>query len=284
MPSDSIASRYPALRVDLHELLDQCASASASLALHQSASERQHNAKVIFSKLVGHGISVYRLAPTGIVPDKAGATEFWDVSSLFCLGRALVEAFDALSYVALEEVSGEDRAFRVCLWRLHAEDRKLQALQLIKSKRPEVAAVEREVGKLRQQLSSLPFVESLDKRTRSDVLGKKIPPFHLRPYERNRRNGVDHDYYTASHILLSAHTHTYPMAVEHLATFQAGDAESLRLIALPIQYANGFLSKGLLGINGLFPNLIPSLLEPAAQIVEAWAAIVTNGISPADAE
>ena len=284
MSSDSIASRYPALRIDLQALLDQCASASASLALHQSSTERQHNAKVIFSKLVGHGISMYRLAPTGIVPEKADATEFWDVSSLFCLGRALVEAFDALAYVALEEITDEERAFRVCLWRLHAEDRKLQALQLIKSQRPEVATLELEVGKLRQRLSSLPFAAGLDKGARSDVLGKKIPPFHLRPPERNRRNGVNHDYYTASHILLSAHTHTYPMAVEHLAVFQAGDSESLRLLALPIQYAIGFISKGLLGVHGLFPNLIPSLPEPAATIAAVWAGIVANGISRADAE
>ena len=279
MNSTDIASRYIEMRNDLLVVLDYCAAVSNALASHDSTTDREHNAKLIFTKLVGHGISLYRLSPTGKVPAKLGATEFWDVSSLFCICRALVEAFDALAYVSIEEISDDERAFRILLWRLHAEDRKLQALTLIRSGRPEVASLAVEVKRLREQLAASPFMPQIDSSSRSELLGKKIQPFHIRPPERNRRNGVNHEYYMASYILLSAHTHTYPMALQQLTEFQAGDSESLRLIALPTQYAIGFLSKAILGIKGIFHGLIPPPAPSAANAIEVWSAIVKNGIS-----
>jgi Family of unknown function (DUF5677) len=282
MPTDDIAFRYTEMRGDLRSVLDHCAIVSTTLANHSSATVREHNAKLIFSKLVGHGISLYRLSPTGIVPSDPGATEFWDVSSTFCICRALVEAFDALAYVAIEAVSDEERDFRVLLWQLHAEDRKLQALKLIQSKRVEVVSLESHVSELRERLASHSFIKQLDKPTRSDLLGKKIQPFHIRTPERNRRNHVNHEYYTASYILLSAHTHTYPMAIQQLTGFQAGEPESLRLIALPTQYAIGFISKAVLGVNSVFPRLSPVASPSARDAIEVWSAIVENGISRGD--
>jgi hypothetical protein len=279
MPKDDIASRYIKMRSDLRSVLDHCAIVSNTLALHSSATDRERNAKLIFSKLVGHGISLYRLSPTGMVPSDPGATEFWDVSSTFCICRALVEAFDALAYVAIEAVSDEERDFRVLLWQLHAEDRKLQALKLIHSKRVEVSSFESNVKELRETLAKHPFIEQLDKPTRSELLGKKLQPFHIRTPERNRRNHVNHEYYTASYILLSAHTHTYPMALQQLAAFQAGDPESLRLIALPTQYAIGFISKALLGVTSIFTTLSLAPAPSASDAIETWSAIVENGIS-----
>jgi hypothetical protein len=282
MAIDDMTSRYVEMRRDLCALLDQSVAASHFLASLTSASEREHNASLIFAKLVGHGISLYRLTPSGMVPEKPGATEFWDVSSSFCLCRALIEAFDALAYVALEEITEEERTFRVCLWQLHADDRKLQALKLIQSQRPELDNLEVNINRLRAQLQKSPFVVQLDKHARNEVFGKRIQPFHIRSPERNRRNGVNHEYYTASHILLSAHTHTYPMAVEQLANFRAGDEESLRLIALSTQYATGFISKGLLGINRLFSEVMPPLPEAVAEIVGIWSGVVENGVSMID--
>lgn len=282
MPRDDIASRYTKMRKDLRSVLDHCAIFSNTLAPYSSATVREHNAKLIFSKLVGHGISLYRLSPTGVVQADPGASEFWDVSSTFCVCRALVEAFDALAYVAIEVVSDEERDFRVLLWELHAEDRKLQALKLIQSKRAEVVGLESNVNELRQRLAGHPFIEQLDKKTRAELLGKKIQPFHFRTPERNRRNHVNHEYYMASYILLSAHTHTYPMAIQQLAGFQAGEPESLRLIALPTQYAIGFISKALLGMYSIFPRLSPAASSSANDAIEMWSAIVENGISRVD--
>lgn len=278
MNASDIASRYSDMRVELHAVLDHCAVVSQASASRDSSTEREHNAKLIFAKLVDHGISLYRLSPSGKVPVELGATEFWDVSSLFCICRALVEAFDALAYVAIEEVSEEERDFRVLLRRLHAEDRKLQALTLLQSIRPEVAGLKAEVDALRRQLEKSSLLEQLDKSSRSAVLGKKIEPFHIRTPERNRRNGVNHEYYMASYILLSAHTHTYPMALQQLAVFEAGESESLRLIALPTQYAIGFLSKALLGVGGIFQALPPPTSSTAKKAIEVWSAIVENGI------
>ncbi len=282
MPRDDIASRYTEMRNDLRAVLDQCAIVSNTLALHSSATDREHNAKLIFFKIVGHGVSLYRLSPTGIVPSDPGATEFWDVSSTFCVCRALVEAFDALAYVAIEAVSDEERDFRVLLWQLHAEDRKLQALKLIQSERVEVGSIESNVKQLRERLEKHPFIEQLDKSTRSNIFGKKIEPFHIRTPERNRRNHVNHEYYTASYILLSAHTHTYPMALQQLAAFQAGEPESLRLIALPTQYAIGFISKAILGVNSIFRSLTFASAPSASEAIKTWSAIVENGISRVD--
>ena len=73
-------------------------------------------------------------------------------------------------------------------------------------------------------------------------------------------------------------------ATDQLAAFQAGDEESLRLIALPTQYAIGFISKGLLGIYQVFSKFVPPMQENVRDIVETWAGIVENGISRASAK
>jgi len=200
------------------------------------------------------------------------------VSSTFCICRALVEAFDALAYVAIEEVTDTERDFRVLLWRLHAEDRKLQALQLIKSTRPEAAQIQAEVERLRQELRVSPYIATLSEPERKELKGKKIPPFHIRTLERNRRNGVDHEYYTASYILLSAHTHTYPLALQQLSSFEAGDPESLRLISLPTQYSLGFLSKAIDGILSIFAVEVSAPPSGILNVLDIWTTIVEQGL------
>ncbi len=276
----NISSRYTEMRDDLRTVLDQCKIVSGILALQNSATLREHHAKLIFTKLFGHGITLYRLSPQGNLLSDPEAAEFWDVSSIFCVCRALVEAFDALAYLSIEAITEEERDFRVLLWQLHAADRQLQTLQLIRSKRLEVGTLEARVKNMREELEKHSFIDQLDRKKRSEFLGKRIEAFHIRVLERNRRNRVNHEYYAASYILLSAHTHTYPMALDQLTSFQAGEPESLRLVGLSTQYAIGFISKALLGLYGIFTglSLAPSSLA-VSDVIEKWSEIVENGIS-----
>jgi hypothetical protein len=277
MSSSDVEENYAVIRSAMAAVLGHGIDTSYALTSLRNRDTRDQNAKLIFAKLLAHALSLRRLSPTGLRNAKDGTAEVWDVASACCICRALIEAFDALSYVALEEVSETEREFRILLWKLHAEDRRLQSLELLGVTSPQVQEVRQEVEACRMQLATHPFLLQSEPALRKFVLGKKIPPFHFLAPERNRRSGVNHAYYTAAHILLSAHTHTYPMSIQQLAAFKAGELESLRFMSVPSQYGLGFLSKAILGIHQLFAGSVPLPSDDAAEAMRAWSEVVQNG-------
>ncbi|MGH7926902.1 MAG: hypothetical protein ACREQV_03820, partial [Candidatus Binatia bacterium] len=84
--------------------------------------------------LVCHGLSLQRLSPTPVPT----AGEFWDISSNYAIARALIETYEALSYIAIEDVQETEREFRVLLWKLHAQERRIEMLRLIGSKHSDI--------------------------------------------------------------------------------------------------------------------------------------------------
>lgn len=278
MHSRDDTSEYAELRNDMATVLAYGMSLSIALTPLRIHGQRGTNAKLIFAKMLAHTKSLQGLAPTGLKSDRKGIAEFWDVSSSCCLSRSVIEAFDTLAYVALEDVDETEREFRVLLWELHAEDRKLQSIHLLSKEHPELAHTEARVSDLKHQLATNLFLKSLDPKRQKDLTGKKIEPFHHRAPERNRRAGVNHEFYMAAYILLSAHTHTHPMAIKQLRSFRAGTVESLRFMSLPSRYALAFLAKAILGMRSLFEAHAPELPEPTAGAIEGWASIASGKV------
>lgn len=277
-----LETRYKFICTQFDLLVSHGVSISKALAGRESPTDHEYYADRIFSKLLCHALTLMRILPTGLVPTRPENSELWDISSACALARALLEAFDALAYVSIEQVSDHEREFRVLLWKLHSEERRQEMLKLIGSTAPGVSEVKNNVTTLRQQLTQQEFFLKLDDQTKRKIERGEAPPFHLSHAERNRRVGVDHDYYKAAVMFLSCYVHTYPFSIHQLMNFQAGEPESLRLMFLPVQYATGFLAKAILGTQVIFGDKLPDPSEKVSEVLSVWVEILGNGISKVD--
>ena len=279
VPVSGVEERYRTICRDFDTLVTYGIQVSAELGGRETPHDREYYADRIFSKLLCHAITLKHIVPTGLAPVAARRTEIWDISSACAITRALLEAYDALAYVAIEDVQTSEREFRILLWKLHSEERRQKMLRLIGSTAPGNSDVDRNVTELRQKLTSHEFFNSADAGLKTKVQNSNVPPFYLSHADRNKRGGVNHEYYTAAKMFLSSYVHTYPFSVHQLMEFRAGDPESLRLMSLPVQYASGFLAKGIDGMSLVLGDAMPSPSDAASELLSTWIEIIGHGIS-----
>lgn len=270
-----LTDRYHDIRTEFDLLVMHGTQIADSLAGKDAQHDRDFYADRVFSKLLCHAITLRRISPSA---SGSGSTELWDISSAAALARALIESFDALSYVAVEDVAPQEREFRILLWKLHAEERRQKMLALIGSSATAVVTIDAAVLALRSELLAHPLLHSNGPDLAKRITKCDAPPFHLGHMERNKRSGVDHDYYNAAIMFLSAYVHTFPFSVHQLMEFRAGNDESLRLMSMPIQYSLGFLSKAIDGMHSVFGLSLPIPDEATSKTLRTWVELLDCGI------
>ena len=231
-------------------------------------------AEQIFVKLLAHCISLRRLSPD---PARAGQ-EMWDLSSTAIIARAVIEAFDALAYIALGAVTIEVRSFRVLLSELHDVNRRAKMLDHIGSTDPRRVAVARQAEELTKKVVEHRNFLDLSKNLQLKVRSGDPPQFSNTQRQRCQEADVNHDYYTAITMQLSQYAHTSPYAVHQLFRFRAGQPEEWRLISLPIQYALVFLVRALTGLQSLFPVTRLAMSDSLQVSFAAWTAVSQRGV------
>lgn len=272
-------NRYISICSEFDVLLKFGVSTSIALANKEADLDREYYADRIFSKLLCHAITLKKIIPTGLVPLGEGSTELWDISSAAALSRSLIESFDALSYVSIEEIDNHEREFRVLLWKLHSEERRSKMLELIGSNSPEIVSIKENIIRLREEVITHKHFSELDNGRQKKIRDGDSPAFYLSHAERNKRASVNHKYYNACIIFLSSYVHTYPFSIHQLMEFRAGNNESLRLMSMPIQYSIGFFAKALEGLRVIFGSRMPNMTDEETNICLRWCEILKRGIS-----
>jgi hypothetical protein len=273
---DALA-KYAEAYAELTSLLDHGVALVEAQRGHKIAYDREFYAERIFTKMICHGLSLKRLSPSPALPPG----ELWDISSNYAIARALIETYEALSYVSLEAVEENERAFRMLLWKLHAQERRREMLRLIGSGHPEITAVDADISAFRRDILRHPLTQSLGSSFRGKVERGETPPYHLSRAERDARSNINKDYHAAVIMHLSAHVHTHPFSVHQLLGFQAGDPDCIRLMAIPIQYCLTFLGKAVIGMRELFSPRVPPMADDIRKIVDIWGEVLTKGLKDA---
>jgi hypothetical protein len=271
------AARYAEAKSEFDTVLKYAIDLSLATGGRPVTSDREEDACLIFAKIAGHAVSVARLLPTGLPPQQAQPKEFWDLSSICALVRALVDSYYALAYIAGEEIPDAERQFRRLVWGYHAECRRLHLLELIGSQAPEVAEIAQKVQRLRTEIQGHPFLSTLPQKVASEIVrGERA--YHLAHSELNGRLYIDHDYYRAAYVFLSSYVHAYPFSLSQLAAFRAGEGKSLHLIALAVQYCTGFLGLSMLTFQPLVSGEKPLIPADVKRVVDEWAFTISNGV------
>lgn len=246
-----------------------------------AAPHASYGAQIVV-KLLGHGIALRRLTPDPLQPMP---TEPWDLSSMAAVARCVIEAFDALEYIAGHAVTDEERGFRIRLWELHDATRRLKILAGLGSTDPAIETLRADAHRLQGALEAHPFLATLPENLQAELrrrFAKGDPPaFHLSQRQRCELSRLDPDWHHAVTMQLSQHVHTLPFSVHQLFQFQPGTPEALRLTAMPLVFALPFLVRAIQALDTLLPARIPKPPSRTARTMAMWSAVAGPGMKGA---
>jgi hypothetical protein len=243
-----------------------------------TTTEKTHEsyADPIFTKLLCHAITLHKLSPQ---PSTENFNQLWDMPSACAIARCIIEAHDVLEYISFAKISDEERSFRLLVWKLHDQQRRLRMLQSIQSKTPEVDAIRNCSQALTKEAEAHPWFEKISKNAQKHIRTGEAPSFLLPHKELNTANGVDHEYHITATMMLSQYVHTLPMSVHQLMEFKAGTPEALHMSSIPIQYSLGFLARAICRMTETFPHGDQELTNQQSLAFERWNAVVEEGVN-----
>lgn len=260
-------------------VLEYSKAVSQSLVGATVASRHAGHGAQIFVKLTSHAAALRRLTPD---PNRREAADLWDVPSLSALARCVVEAHDAFEYVAGHDVDAAERDFRLRLWELHDQARRLKMLDGIGSQDARVEPLRAALASLQAGVEGHAFLAALPAELQAELrrrLARGEPPaFHLGRRQRCAQSRVDAQWHDAVTMQLSQYVHTLPFAVHQLAQLEPGTPDGLRLMALPLLYTLPFLARATEGMARLAPARAPQPPSRTARTMAAWRTLAERGL------
>jgi hypothetical protein len=269
-------ARYGEIIGELEMFISVAKAVSHRLVGTTTKLAHESYADPVFTKLLCHAISLQKLSPQMRTD---ASTQLWDMSSACAVARCIVEAHDVLGYIALSDVSDEERSFRVLVWRLHDQQRRSRMLQSIQSRDPQADAIHARAHDLAKEAEAHPWFAKLGKGYQQQIRTGDVPSFLLSHRELNAANGVNHDYHVAATMMLSQYVHTLPMSVHQLMEFRAGTPEALHLCSMPIQYSLGFFARAISRMVEVFPHGDQEITASQLLAFDRWNAVVGNGVT-----
>lgn len=272
---DSESSQYAEFYTEFEALLEYAIAVLNAQAGHKVQSSRENYGEKIFGKIVCHAISLKRILPN---PIRSKDTEIWDISSAYAISRTILESYEALAYVAVENISEEELECRILAWKLHAQERRHKMLLLIGSKDPRIAEVEEDIRSIRVAVLGPQFGHILPKELRGKINKGECPPYLVSRRVRLNAADINSDYFTAALMHLSSHVHAHPFSLHQLFDFRAGTAEAYGLMKIGGEYAGGFLAAAVREMSNLFSPRIPDPPTSVRDTLELWWAILQRGV------
>ena len=267
-------SKYTALVAEYDGILVSANACSAALVGGSAAAQFEGYAEQIFVKLLAHSTTLRHLCPH---PARR-AGELWDLASVSVIARSIIEAYDALAYVALGELSSEEREFRVLLWELHDTNRRCKMLAAIGSTDPQYFEIVLRDQKLHERVMSNPLFVRLGTGVQKKIEAREPPHYSLSQRDRCTAYRVDYDYYNAATMQLSQYVHTLPFAIHQLFLFRASSPEALHLMSLPVQFALSFLSRAIEDMRLVFPAISVRSSAQIERSIAVWSGVVERGV------
>ena len=267
-------SEYSALIAEYDAILASATDCSASLVGLHPAAQHEGYAEQIFVKLLAHSTTLRHLCPD---PSRKGG-ELWDLASVSVIARSIIEAYDALAYVALGQASPKEREFRILLWELHDTNRRSKMLEAIGSSDPQYFEIVSRDQKLHERVLNHALFAQLGTSTQKKIQAREPPPYYLSQRERCLAYRINYDYYNAATMQLSQYVHTLPFAIHQLFAFKASSPEALHLMSLPVKFALSFLSRAIEGMRLVFPSISVRSAPPVENSIAVWSGLVERGV------
>jgi Family of unknown function (DUF5677) len=213
-------------------------------------------ASVLFTRLVVSAHSVLRMAPrTAPIPNRLA---HWDFSAVASLTRNLAECYFVFFYLSVDKTPGEDEWLtRLNLIQLRDNTARRQMFHDWNPDDPQLAGFTRYHDDLAQKLRSRKFFQALPEKRQVELL-KGDRALLLNQDEIIERMGEKREEFRGLYRLLSAHTHSTPMAFYRMAEDGRGAGVENPIdkgeMAVALQVATGFLERATTEMLKIFPE------------------------------
>jgi hypothetical protein len=265
---------YRAKVREFDAVLEHAKAVSAALAGLGATAAHARYGEQIFQKLLSHCIALRRLAAD---PNQPMPGDLRDLPSTCAVARCVVEAHDAFEYVAGHDVGTSERAFRLLLWELHDQTRRLKMSGDVGSADPQVRSLRADVSRLLAEVEGHEFLTSLRPELQAELrrrLNKGDPPaFHLGQRQRCALSGVDADWHNEVCAQLAQYVHALPSTVRQLAQLKVDRPEALGLVALPLLASLPLLARVTQTMAEFMPGNAPEPPSRTARTMAAWRSV-----------
>lgn len=243
-------------RADLISVVEYARRIATLLPQAFGSAGHSEVALALFAKAIFHAVTLLQVLPKEPLVTERSGPELWDVSSQFCLVRAIMECLDGFVYITHKPDPPVTTELLLNGLSLHEVDRRIQVLEKIGSVDPQVDNWRAQRTQLRAAVLGDPALKGLGPKARGDIEAGKYPDFLFDTPLRLKALGIDRDSWAAAKNLLSAYVHGHMLALNRLSQFSPGDLELLRDISIGMRYALFFVVK-------LVASVEPSLNVPA---------------------
>lgn len=181
---------------------------SGELSGRPSATSQIFWASVLFARLCNFSVSLSKLLP-GSAYSSGKADEVWDNSSVSSLARDIFECFLLFHYLCIDPGAPAEASARQTLMHLHDCTMRLRVFHVEET--AERIFYEGEQVRLRELLESNVYFAALSEKRRKRLLAGRDLMF-LSQDEILDRLGEDRTLFRRHYEMLSAHTHSLPLA------------------------------------------------------------------------
>lgn len=221
--------------------------------------------QALIDKLLSHAVSLANLLPS----DMPGRGSSWDLSSISVLARCILEAYEALAYIAFHKITSEERRFRISLWKAHDLDRRLQMMELIPDNQRSVSQCTQWLAEAKGELTETSFFYGLEPKEQKRIL-HKLPAYHLSHEKLCQASEIDFGYFELAKMFLSQYVHSTSFAIHHLSKHVANSEDGYRNTCVPLTHAMVFLAKSIHDLIGADLWPISPLNEDQNNIVYVY--------------
>jgi len=259
--------------------LEHITGVAMAMSLDTSGQEvdswRKQYCSYIFTKLILHVQALLSIRPSIEHPNERFEIDFWDISSMAVLARALIDSYYVFFYLGIDEAEESELEFRFHLWNYHGEKQRLVMLRKIKSTHPILEQLEDDVQNLKDKLIDTSFYKNLDSKTQRKIRKGEIGIFYSNS-ELSKKAGISSNYYKANYNNISTHVHAYPYAVTQLAIFRANDDASLAVINTIMDDCIGYVCYAVRDFVKIMPDQRMNIDQRAKSLIEHWEDVFSH--------
>lgn len=222
---------------------------------------------VLHTRICVMGNSIKMLAPKNYNPQKLFVE--WDYSSMFTLTRNVMECYQTLFYLCVDEISNDERFARKKLFDIHDYYARLKLFSNLNENLEEPQVVDM----LNKQLTDSAYFKTISEKKQQYFL-KGDTAFFISREDIEEKMGNDKAYFKFLYKLFSSNTHSFPMGFYGMLNGERGTGTAtpieVNYSAWSLNIAGQYILSSANDMICLFPDINDKLTLVEKEILDSY--------------
>jgi len=226
-------------------------------------------ASIIFVKIVFTSIAILRFIPESKYFSSVCGMKIWDITSIAFLTRNLIETYLALYYIAIDDVSVDEKELRKLFWKYHEASERVKMLSYLLPKSKNLPNLKACDSKLKEQLEKSERFQNLPAWKKKQLLkGSQNKTFNNR--ENCQRAGLSLNFYNGVYKYLSNFVHTSPYSISEFDSAKFDSKEAQEHFNMLTNYTSGIMAFAIRDFTKSMPELAKYVSHHTENSIHIW--------------